>query len=119
MIGYYFDNQLPFHTDRQREWKVFTLQFRYLSRYTGYLAHPFLNKQCSTRKQPYTLQANWPLVAACHAGMLADNRTPVGSVYIIYKYSIFIFIIHLFSMNSDSYFPQPYEHVFSTFSFLH
>ncbi|TMD26214.1 MAG: hypothetical protein E6J04_18330 [Chloroflexi bacterium] len=51
-----------------------------LLRCTGYLAHPFLNKQRSTRKQPYALQANWPLVAACHAGLLGDNRTPVGSV---------------------------------------
>ena len=23
---------------------------------------------------------NWPLVSACHAGLLADHRTPVGSV---------------------------------------
>jgi len=53
-------------------------------RCTGYLAHPFLNKQRSTRKQPYTLQANWPLVAACHAGLLGDNRMLVGSGSIIY-----------------------------------
>ncbi len=29
---------------------------------------------------------NWPLVSACHAGLLADNPTPVGSGEIIYAY---------------------------------
>ena len=29
-------------------------------------------------------QKKWLTVAACHAGMLGDNRTPVGSAEIIY-----------------------------------
>ena len=29
-------------------------------------------------------QKKWLIVAACHAGMLADHRTPVGSAEIIY-----------------------------------
>lgn len=29
-------------------------------------------------------QKKWLIVAACHAGTLADNLTPVGSVEIIY-----------------------------------
>ena len=46
----------------------------------GYLDHPFLEKRYKTRKQSSDLKMNWPLLSACHAGLLADNQTPVGSV---------------------------------------
>ena len=35
-------------------------------------------------KQLSTLKTNWLFVSACHTGMLADNRTPVGSANAIY-----------------------------------
>src|SRR6266852_9604336 len=41
--------------------------------------HPFLNKYCVMIKQRSFLKTNWPLLSACHAGLLGDNRTPVGS----------------------------------------
>src|SRR6266487_2604805 len=34
----------------------------------------------TSRKQLHILKTNCRLVSACHAGRLADNRTPVGSV---------------------------------------
>jgi hypothetical protein len=43
-----------------------------------------LEKRYKTRKQPGALKKNRPLVSACHAGLLADNRTPVGSCSSIY-----------------------------------
>jgi hypothetical protein len=43
-----------------------------------------LEKRYKTRKQPGALKKNRPLVSACHAGLLADNQTPVGSGSIIY-----------------------------------
>jgi hypothetical protein len=43
----------------------------------GYLDHPFLEKRYKTRKQSSDLKMNWPLLPACHAGLLADNQTPV------------------------------------------
>ncbi len=45
----------------------------------GYLDHPFLNKRYRTRKQPSVLKTNPLLLSVRHAGLLVDNRTPVGS----------------------------------------
>jgi hypothetical protein len=39
-----------------------------------------LEKRYKTRKQPSALKKNRPLVSACHAGLLGDDRTPVGSI---------------------------------------
>src|SRR6266567_5925591 len=44
-----------------------------------YLEHPFLHKRCISLKQLYKLQTKWSLVSVCHADLLADNPTPVGS----------------------------------------
>jgi hypothetical protein len=53
----------------------------------GYSDHPFLNKRYKTRKQLYALKTNWLLVPACHAGLLADNPTPVGFVLSIMQFT--------------------------------
>jgi hypothetical protein len=37
-------------------------------------------KRDTIRKQPGALKTNWPILSACHAGRLADHRTPVGFV---------------------------------------
>ena len=52
----------------------------------GYVGQPSLNKRCRTRKQSCIVKANWLFVSACHAGLLADNQTPVGSGEIIYAF---------------------------------
>src|SRR5260221_5340327 len=41
--------------------------------------HVKANRQSRTRKQPCVVKMNWMIESACHAGMLGDNRTPVGS----------------------------------------
>jgi hypothetical protein len=38
-----------------------------------------LEKRYKTRRQLGALKKSRPLVSACHAGLLGDNRTPVGS----------------------------------------
>ena len=37
------------------------------------------DRQSRTSKQSCVVKMNWMIVSACHAGSLADNRTPVGS----------------------------------------
>ena len=34
------------------------------------------------------VEQQWPIVSACHAGLLADNRTPVGSALAIVQFTI-------------------------------
>ncbi len=43
------------------------------------LSHSLVKKRDSTRKRLCALQKSWLAMSACHAGRLADNRTPVGS----------------------------------------
>ena len=56
--------------------------------------HVKADRQSRTRKQLCVVKMNWMIESACHAGMLGDNRTPVGSVE--YLYSSLVLIEHLF-----------------------
>ncbi len=49
----------------------------------GLLGPSVLEKRDTIRKPPGALKTNWPNLPACHAGHLADHRTPVGSVRLI------------------------------------
>ena len=49
------------------------------------------DRQSRTSKQSCVVKMNWMIVSACHAGSLADNRTPVGSGPTIY--SIFLVLL--------------------------
>ena len=43
--------------------------------------HTFvLEKRDKRRKQSGTLKAKWSILSACHADLLGDHPTPVGSV---------------------------------------
>ena len=45
----------------------------------------------------------WLTLSVCHAGMLEDNRTPVGSGSIIYSSSKYYWNICSFASNSPSF----------------
>jgi hypothetical protein len=45
----------------------------------GYLGHLLVEIGYQIRKPPHAMKMNWLQVSACHADLLGDNRTPVGS----------------------------------------
>ncbi len=51
---------------------------------SGYL-ESVLEKRYAIRKMLSAPKKNWSIVSACHAGLLADHQTPVGSDSIIYS----------------------------------
>jgi hypothetical protein len=54
----------------------------------GYFGHQCLKKGYKPGKQPDALKMHWLPVSACHAGLLADHRTPISA-------TIFDGILHL------------------------
>ncbi len=52
---------------------------RYQEACAGYLEDLFLKTQRGEGRTEQMKGKKWPAVSACHAGLLADHRTPVGS----------------------------------------
>ena len=54
-----------------------------------YVGHPFVKQGDRISQYPDEEKMHWLPVSACHAGRLADNRTPIGSAEIIYSFFYF------------------------------
>ena len=59
------------------------------------------DRQSRTSKQSCVVKMNWMIVSACHAGSLADNRTPVGSVKLFIDKSIYNLHSSLFLFENE------------------